>query len=91
MTRDSPLGKSFTLRNRWGSNFFPRLKGNYYSNLPARRAGELGTFGAGYGKGGGGPKSVPEFLHCRDTSGPPLRGGYMGPDKEDGVTPGRLP
>ena len=45
--------------------------------------GELGTFGAGSGKGGGGPKRVTEFLHCRDTAGPPLWGGDVGPDKED--------
>ena len=34
MTSDSPRGKSFTLRNCWGSNILPRKKGNYYSNLP---------------------------------------------------------
>ena len=32
-----------------------------------------------------------EFLHCRDTAGPPLQGGDMGPHKEYGVSPGRLP
>ena len=45
-------------------------------------------FGAGDGKGGGRPESVTEFLYCRDTAGPPLRGGNMGPDEEDGVIPG---
>ena len=54
-------------------------------------AGELGTFGAGAGKGGGVPESVTEFLYCRDTAGPPLRGGNVGPDAEDGVSLGRLP
>ena len=53
-------------------------------------AGELGTFGAGAGKGGGGTKSVTEFLYCRDIAGPPLWGGNVGPDAEDGVSPGRL-
>ena len=46
--------------------------------------------GLGTWKEGGGPESVTEFLHCRDTAGPPLRGGDVGPDKEDGVDPGRL-
>ena len=53
--------------------------------------GELGEFGAGSGKGGGGPESVTEFLYCRDTAGLPLWGGNVGPDVEDGVSPGRLP
>ena len=46
--------------------------------------------GLGTWKEGGGPESVTEFLHCRDTAVPPLRGGDVGPDKEDGVDPGRL-
>ena len=44
--------------------------------------GELWTVGAGAGTGGGGPKSVTEFLYCRDTAGPPLRGGVVGFDGE---------
>ena len=52
--------------------------------------GELGKVGTGAGKGGGGPESVTEFLYCRDTAGPPLRGGDVGPDEKDGVGPGRL-
>ena len=52
--------------------------------------GELGKFDMGYGKGGGGPESVTEFIHCRDTAGPPLRGGDVVPHKEDGVSPGRF-
>ena len=54
-------------------------------------ADELGTFGAGAGKVGGVPKIVMEFLYWRDTAGPPLRGGNVGSDKENGVSPGRLP
>ena len=41
-------------------------------------------------QGGGGPENVTEFLHCRDTAGPPLRGGDVGSYEEDGVGPGRL-
>ena len=51
----------------------------------------MGKVGAGAGKGGGGPKSVTEFLYCRDTAGPPLRGGDVGIDAEDGFSPGRIP
>ena len=47
--------------------------------------------GAGAGTGGGGPEIVTEFLYFRDTAGPPLRGGYVGIDTEDGVSPGHLP
>ena len=43
---------------------------------------ELGPFGAGAGKGGGGPESVTEFLYCRDTAGPPLRGRNVGSEKK---------
>ena len=43
------------------------------------------------GREGGGPKIGTEFLYCRDTEGPSLRGGNVGPDEEDGVIPGRLP
>ena len=43
-------------------------------------AGEMGTFGAGAGKGAGGPKSVTEFLYCHDTAGPPFWGRNVGPD-----------
>ena len=43
------------------------------------------------GREGGGPESVTEFLYCRDTAGPPLRGGDMGIDAEDGVTSRHLP
>ena len=49
------------------------------------------TVGAGAGTRGGGPEGVTEFLYCRDTSGPPLQGGDVGLDAEDGVSPGRLP
>ena len=52
---------------------------------------ELGMVGAGAGTGGGGPESVTEFLYCRDTAGPPLRGGVVGFDRENGICPGRLP
>ena len=45
-------------------------------------AGDLGTVGAGAGAGGGGPESVTKFLYCRDTAGPPLRGGVVGFDGE---------
>ena len=41
--------------------------------------------------GGGGPESVTQFLYCRDTAGPPLWGGVLGPHQADGVCPGRLP
>ena len=34
MTSNSHQGKSFTPRNRWGSNIFPKEKGNYYIDLP---------------------------------------------------------
>ena len=47
-------------------------------------------FGSSTGQGGGRPESVTEFLHCRDTAGPPLWGGDVGPYEEDGVDPGRL-
>ena len=43
------------------------------------------------GMGGGGPKSVTEFLYCRDTAGPPLWGGVMGLNKKYGIYPRRLP
>ena len=32
-----------------------------------------------------------QFLYCRDTAGPPLRGGVVGTYQEDGFCPGRLP
>ena len=41
--------------------------------------------------GGGGPESVTQFLYCCDTSGPPLRGGVVGPNQKYGICPGRLP
>ena len=37
------------------------------------------------------PKGVTQFLYCRDTAGPPLWGGVLGTDGEDGSGPGRLP
>ena len=40
---------------------------------------------------GGGPESVTDFLHCRDTAGPPIWGGDVSPHDEYGVSPGRLP
>ena len=43
------------------------------------------------GREGGRPKGVTEFLYCCDTAGPPLRGGDVGIDAEDGICPGRLP
>ena len=43
------------------------------------------------GKGGGGPEGVTDVLHRRDTAGPPLWGGVLGTDGEDGSGPGRLP
>ena len=54
-------------------------------------ADELGPFGAGAGKGRGGPESVTEFLYCRDTAGPPLWGGNVGSGEENKISPGRLP
>ena len=59
--------------------------------VTSKGKGDLGTFELGTGQGGGGPKSVTEFLHCRDTAGPLLRGGDVGPYEEDIVGPGRLP
>ena len=53
--------------------------------------GELGTVGNDTVTGGGGPESVMQFLYCRDTAGPPLRGGVAGPYQKDGICPGRLP
>ena len=53
--------------------------------------GELRTAGEDTGTGGGGLESVTQFLYCRDTAGPPLRGGVVGTYQEDGVCPGRLP
>ena len=50
-----------------------------------------GRLARALGRGGGGPESVTEFLHCCDTAGPPIWGGDTGPHKEDGVSPGRLP
>ena len=47
--------------------------------------------GEGTRTGGGGPESVTQFLYCRDTAGPPLRGGVMGLNQKYGVCPGRLP
>ena len=35
--------------------------------------------------------SVTQFLYCRDTAGPPLRGGDLGTYQEDGGCPGRVP
>ena len=43
------------------------------------------------GREGGGPKSVTQFLYCRDTAGPPLWGGDLGPHQEDGGCPGTRP
>ena len=43
------------------------------------------------GTGEGGPESVTQFLYCRDTAGPPLRGGDLVPHQEDGVCPERVP
>ena len=54
-------------------------------------AGELGTYVEGTGTGGGGPESVTQFLYCRDTAGPPLRGGVVGLNKKYGICPGCLP
>ena len=41
--------------------------------------------------GGGGPESVTQFLYCRDTAGPPLWVGVVGPKKKDAICPARLP
>ena len=54
-------------------------------------AGELGTVGEGTGTGGGRTESGTQFLYCRDTVGPPLRGGVMGLNQKYGICPGRLP
>ena len=54
-------------------------------------AGDLGEAGEDLGTGGGGPEIVTQILYCRDTAGPPLRGGYLGPHQEDGGCPGRVP
>ena len=51
----------------------------------------MGAFGENPGKGGGGPKGVTDVLHRRDTTGPPLLGGFLGYDGENGSGPGRLP
>ena len=51
-------------------------------------AEKLGMFGLGTWQGGGGPESVTEFLHCRDTAGPPLRGKDVGSYEKDVVGPG---
>ena len=48
-------------------------------------AGELGTVGKGTRTGGGGPESVTQFLYCRDTAGPPLRGGAVGLNEKYGI------
>ena len=53
-------------------------------------AGKLEKFGSGTWQGEGGPESVSEFLHCRDTAGPPLWGEDVGFYKEYRVRPGRL-
>ena len=42
--------------------------------------GYIGEAGEDTGTGGGGPEGVMQFLYCRDTAGPPLRGGDMGAD-----------
>ena len=54
-------------------------------------AGDLGETGEDPGTGGGGPESVTQFLYFRDTAGPPLQGGDLGPHQEDGGCPGRVP
>ena len=51
----------------------------------------MGEAGKYYGTVGGGPESVTQFLYCRDTAGPPLQGGYLGPHQEDGGFPERVP
>ena len=51
----------------------------------------MGEAGEDSGTGGGGPESVTQFLYCRDTAGPPLRGGDLGTYQEDGGCPGRVP
>ena len=53
--------------------------------------GELGTFCAGAGKGGGVPESATYFLYCCDTAGSPFQGGNVGPEAEYGVRPGHFP
>ena len=51
----------------------------------------MGEAGEDTGTGGGGPEGVTQFLYCRDTAGPPLRGGDLGSYQEDGGCPGRVP
>ena len=51
----------------------------------------MGEAGKDTGTGGGGPEGVTQFLYCRDTAGPPLRGGDMGADQKYGGCPGRFP
>ena len=51
----------------------------------------MGEAGEDTGTGGGGPEGVTQFLYCRDTAGPPLRGVDMGADEKDGGCPGRFP
>ena len=53
--------------------------------------GYMGEAGEDTGTGGGGPEGVTQFLYCRDTAGPPLRGRDMGADQKDGGCPGSLP
>ena len=43
------------------------------------------------GREGGGPEGVTQFLYCRDTAGPPLRGGDLGSYQKDGGCPERVP
>ena len=50
----------------------------------------MGEAGEDSGTGGGGPESVTQFLYCRDTAGPPIRGGDLGSYQEDGGCPGRV-
>ena len=56
--------------------------------LPILGQAEIGE---GTGTGGGGPESVMEFLYCRDTVSPPLRGGVVVFNEKNGICPGRLP
>ena len=51
----------------------------------------MGEAGEDTGTGGGGPDGVTQFLYFRDTVRPPLRGGDMGADRNDGGCPGRFP
>ena len=76
------LGRVMTNTN----DDWPAVAGNI-----RKAQGDLGEAGEDLGTGGGGPESVTQISYCRDTAGPPLRGGDLGLHQEDGGCPGRVP